>query len=85
MVRSEDYDCILLDISMNGMNGMDGMELYRQAAANDQQSAKKIILMTGDTVSPTVRSFLASVDNIVIPKPFSLEEVRKGVSSIMAN
>ena len=82
MVRSEDYDCILLDISMDGM---DGMELYRQAAANDQQSAKKIILMTGDTVSPTVRSFLASVDNIVIPKPFSLEEVRKGVSSIMAN
>ena len=78
-VRSEDYSCILLDLRLNGIGGP---EVYRQIADHDQEIARKIIFITGDTASSATRSFLASVGNVVIPKPFTLRQIRDGISAI---
>ena len=78
-VRAEDYSCILLDLRLNGISGP---EVYRQIADHDQEIARKIIFITGDTASSATRSFLASVGNVVIPKPFTLKQIRDGISAI---
>jgi two-component system NtrC family sensor kinase len=78
-VRAEDYSCILLDLRLNGIGGP---EVYRQIADYDQEKARKIIFITGDTASPATRSFLASVGNAVIPKPFTIRQVRESISAV---
>ena len=77
-VRAEEYDCILLDLRLSGIGGP---EVYRQIADRDQETANKIIFMTGDTASPETRTFLAGVKNVAISKPFSLKHLREGISS----
>jgi hypothetical protein len=45
--------------------------------------AKRIIFMTGDTVSPATRDFLQSCGNPVLVKPFPLPEVRRVVARLL--
>jgi len=39
--------------------------------------------MSGDLVSPTTRSFLDSVDNPSLAKPFRLSDIRELVASML--
>ena len=78
-VEVGDYSCILLDLRLNGIGGP---EVYRRIADRDQETADKIIFITGDTASPATSSFLSTVGNTVIPKPFTLKQVRDSISAI---
>ncbi len=76
-VREGEYDCILLDLRLSGIGGP---EVYRQIADRDQETANKIIFMTGDTASPETRTFLAGVKNVAIAKPFSLKHLSERIN-----
>jgi CheY-like chemotaxis protein len=66
------YDCVLLDLKMPGMSGQ---ELYHLIEVADTRMAGKVIFITGDTVNPDTRDFIAAAGNPVMNKPFRLEEL----------
>jgi two-component system NtrC family sensor kinase len=76
----ETFDVIITDMKMPGM---DGAEFYRQVRQRDPQQARRIIFITGDTVSPDTRAFLQRVANPVISKPFMLGPLRDAIESIL--
>ena len=80
MIRASKYDCILLDLKMPGVGGI---EVFEKALGGGQDIADRIIIMTGDTASPETASFLAGLNNLVIHKPFTLNDVRENISQML--
>ena len=80
MLTSNQYDCVLLDLKMPGMSGQELFSLIRQSG---QESAKKVIFMTGDSVNPEAYDFVMETRNSVIHKPFQLDELHREVASVI--
>ncbi len=79
-VQSQTYDCIIMDLKMPGMRGQ---QLYWDIQSFDEDLAKRIIFITGDTASRDTGGFIASMDNPSLSKPFGLEELRREISAIL--
>jgi hypothetical protein len=47
------------------------------------QPARRIIFITGDTVSPDTRAFLQRVSNPVLAKPFKIGPLREAIESVL--
>ncbi len=75
-VRAEPFDIIISDIKMPVMGGPG---LYHKLREEGSPLARRLIFITGDTVAPDTRSFLQSVENDVLAKPFRLRDVRETV------
>jgi PAS domain S-box-containing protein len=69
-----EYDLIICDMKMPGFSGK---RLYNFIKATDPGLAKRIVFVTGDTVSPETQSFLQSTGNMYIGKPFRVEEAKQ--------
>ncbi|HYM16337.1 MAG TPA: ATP-binding protein [Dehalococcoidia bacterium] len=76
LVRRQPFDLIITDIKMPVMGGAD---LHRELREAGNALAGRMIFITGDTVAPETRTFLQSVNNAVLPKPFRLRDVRESV------
>ncbi len=74
------YDLILCDVRIPGL---DGPEIYRQAKTIHPDMAKRIIFITGDTVSPTTRRFLEETGAPYLDKPFELADLIGKVSATL--
>jgi PAS domain S-box-containing protein len=72
--RERDYALILSDLRMPGM---DGIELYRRLVKLRPDIAKRFIAVTGDTLSPSVQTFLSESGRPCLEKPFNPAEVRQ--------
>lgn len=70
------YDCILLDLNMPGSSGE---EFYRLVEQWDEGLAKKVIFITGNTVTPDTHAFIFAAGNPVMRKPFHLEELHREI------
>ena len=79
-LQSMVYDCVLLDLKMPDMSGR---ELYQLIEASDKNAAKKVIFITGDTANQVTRDFLANTDNLVVTKPFELEELHRHIFDVV--
>jgi two-component system NtrC family sensor kinase len=75
------YDLIITDIKMPDM---DGRELHRRLAERDASLAHRTIFITGDTVSPDTRTFLQTVNNPCLTKPFRVRDVRETIAQVLA-
>jgi CheY-like chemotaxis protein len=68
------------ECEMAGMNGA----ILRQVRQRDPAQARRIIFITGDTVSPDTRSFLQRVSNPVLSKPFKIGPLRDAIESVLS-
>jgi len=79
-IQREKYDLIITDIKMPKL---DGKKLYEYVRRYDKKLAKRIIFVTGDTVSTDTRSFLEAIGNPYLMKPFEIKEVQKVIQTIL--
>ncbi len=77
LLAEHHYDVVLCDLVMPELTGM---ELHDEIAATDADTASKIVFMTGGAFTERARDFLATHDNPVLAKPFSVSELRDLVS-----
>jgi DNA-binding NtrC family response regulator len=76
-LERERYSLILLDVQMAGMNGI---ELYKRMGEIAPSLQRRVVLMTGDTVTPATHNFLKSVKACCISKPFDIEQLKKDIN-----
>ena len=79
-LRRFPYDCILLDMRMPVIMGTD---LYRMLAGYDEEMAKKVIFITGDTGSAETRDFISTVKNPVFTKPLDLPKIEEAIKKML--
>ncbi len=75
------YDVIISDLRMPDISGMD---LYERLAAERPALLDRLILSTGDSVSPEASEFLRRSACPVLNKPFELAELRAMVGRLVA-
>ena len=73
------YDVIVSDLRMPGMSGE---ELYDRVAAARPALVARMIVSTGDSVSPEAARFLARTGCAVLNKPFEFAELRALVTRV---
>ncbi len=74
------FDAVVSDLRMPGM---DGPGLWRAIQAQHPQLARRIVFVTGDTLSAGAREFLRQTGCACIEKPFTAEELTSRVSAIV--
>ena len=75
------FDLIISDFRMPVMNGE---EFYRRVLEKTPGLADRIIFLTGDVVNRDTQSFLKSIGNPRLSKPFQLNHLEKAVSDALA-
>jgi CheY-like chemotaxis protein len=75
-LQERPYDLILCDLRMPEL---DGPGLYRALEACDPPLRRRVIFLTGDTLSPEAREFLETAGVPRLSKPFRAAEVRRAV------
>ena len=79
MIQNQLYDVLLLDLKMPGSSGQDLFGLIKQS---HPELARSVVFVTGDTVRPEVRDFLAKTGNPVLTKPFNKNELQSRIRSL---
>ena len=67
------------------MPGINGIEFFEQVAKHDRQLVNQIIRMTGDTASMETASFLANIDNTIMNKQFTFNNVKENIKHVMGS
>jgi signal transduction histidine kinase len=70
IVGGDRYDVIFCDLMMPQVTGM---EFYEELAMRVPEQAKRVIFLTGGAFTPAARTFLESIENLRIEKPFDVE------------
>jgi CheY-like chemotaxis protein len=66
------FDVILCDLMMPGMTGMD---LHDQLAQKSPEIARRLVFLTGGAFTARATTFLSTVENAYIEKPFELHHL----------
>ena len=74
------YDLILCDLRMPEL---DGPGLYRELEDHLPHLLRRVVFLTGDTLSPEVREFLEKAGVLRLDKPFRAAEVRRVVQQAL--
>ena len=77
LLGGESFDIILCDLMMPELSGM---ELYQSVSP---EVARRMVFLTGGAFTPQTRDFLATVENLRVDKPFSPEELRTLMRSLV--
>ena len=72
LVGAAPFDVILCDLMMPRMSGRDVYERIRETWPGLE---RRIVFVTGGAFIPSLASFLESVDNLKLRKPFTVEQV----------
>jgi two-component system NtrC family sensor kinase len=79
-MQSGTYDLIITDFKMPQMSGKD---LFDWIKHKWPSMAKRVIFVTGDTVSPETRSFFENSKSRYLAKPFKIEEVKEVIQQAL--
>jgi DNA-binding response OmpR family regulator len=80
-LKEQDYDLCLIDI-MTPI--MDGKQLYSWIEAEHPQMVRGVIFTTGDAINPDTKVFLERVKRPFLPKPFTLDELKKVIRETLS-
>jgi CheY-like chemotaxis protein len=80
MLNGRQFDVIISDFRMPGMNGRQFFEAVQQKS---EVLASRIVFLTGDMVSDSTRTFLESIGNPHLAKPFHLANVRETIAAVI--
>ena len=80
-ITTNKYDLVISDLCMPEM---DGTKLFKAITERAPHLSRRIIFVTGDTVSTKSRSFLESSGTRWLSKPFNIAEVEELVASILS-
>jgi len=78
-LRQRRYDVILTDIRMPGL---DGHALYRRLAVEQPELQRRVIFVTGDTVSTETQALLEETRLPHVAKPVTLEALREALAQV---
>jgi CheY-like chemotaxis protein len=78
-LQERPYDLILCDLRMPEL---DGPGLYRALEQRASPLCRRIIFLTGDTLSPEVATFFAQSGVPRLTKPFTAAEVRRAIALV---
>lgn len=70
------YDAVLLDVRMPGGSGLD---LHKTLEARNPGLARRIVFMTGDFVNDDVLNRVRKTGNLLLEKPFTIDELSKAL------
>ncbi len=76
----KEYDLYIMDIRMPEMNGV---ELYQNMATRYPKLAKKVLFISGDTLSWNIKESLEESQRPYLSKPFSPIELRNAVKTTL--
>ncbi|WP_280152231.1 PAS domain S-box protein [Piscinibacter sp. XHJ-5] len=74
------FDAIVSDLRMPDM---DGAAFRREVLARHPELARRMLFVTGDTLSPNAREFLKSARSESLEKPFSKEDLLARVARLL--
>ncbi len=80
LIEKEKFDAIVTDIKMPGMGGM---ELYAYIINKHPSIAKRMLFITGDTLSEETQTFLEVTGNKFIAKPFKIDEFLRILNQVL--
>jgi two-component system NtrC family sensor kinase len=78
--QNSQYDLIISDIKIPGLSGKD---FYHLLSARYPHLAERVLFVTGDTTSYETRSFLESIGNNYLEKPFKVSHLIQVVNSAL--
>ena len=80
MLGEARFDAIVSDLHMPDV---DGAQLWREVKARDPGLARRMLFVTGDTLSPIARQFLGEARCDSLNKPFSKQELLARVTALL--
>jgi two-component system cell cycle sensor histidine kinase/response regulator CckA len=78
--RGDRFDVILSDLMMPTMTGL---EFYETLLARNPQLAKSVVFVSGGAVTAKVDTFLRSISNLQMEKPFKAAQLRDMVQRVL--
>jgi signal transduction histidine kinase/ActR/RegA family two-component response regulator len=81
MIASRRYALVLSDLAMPGLGGRG---LYAALLRDHPEVAGRVAFVTGDTMGPAARAFLAGTDRPRLEKPIAPDELRALVQRMLA-
>ena len=72
--ETRSFDVVFCDLMMSGFSGM---EVYARVAEQRRDLLPRIVLMTGGACNARAATFLDTIPNHVLQKPFALAEVER--------
>ena len=74
------FDAIISDLHMPDV---DGAQLWREVRLRDAGLARRMLFVTGDTLSPVARQFLSEARCDSLNKPFSKQELLARITTLL--
>jgi two-component system NtrC family sensor kinase len=81
LISRKTYDLVLCDLRMPGM---DGPAFYRRLGADAPRLARRMVVVTGDTLNGAARVFLQETGLPRLEKPFRPADVRRIVAQALS-
>ncbi len=74
------FDAILCDLMMGDLTGMDVFEVIKLARPGMQ---KRMIFMTGGAFTPRASTFVSTIENPCLEKPFPLDDLMRAIRKVV--
>lgn len=75
------FDVIFCDVMMPGKSGID---FFQELSERDPVLASRVVFITGGAYTDAARTFLASVPNPTVPKPFDVSVLRETLQRVVS-
>ena len=80
-IERQDYDFVALDLRLPDMHGS---AVWRQILERSQETASRVVFITGDTMSPEAQKFLEKTERPVLRKPFTVDMIQKAIAAVLS-